>query len=415
MNLRPEVLRRLLLAKSVLMGGRNAPLAGQPNAHVVAREILNAHDAADLVFAAIADQQNRLPQARKDSMMQCLEAINTTGDKHTGYFKQVNDARNSLKHSGVLPNTSSWASVISDVFEKLSSLCKETLAISLDDLDESELVLNDEARTHLAAAKKFREAQDFKGALGEIGKALFVGLDGSLDVGAVQVGRARAEDALKLTAFGISANDFLRLQEFLPMVSGWPSSLTPEREPLEVHWKQSGFGHPGNWRDDVVDFCMSACLGVLLGIQNASPLPYARHFSDTYNYKVTAKEDQVEVWEDLIDNALDEIYADDTRPFRTHKRFLNKGESLHVSMGTKPFVSEDISLTREPIKRVQISPNPKSTGFWDHLLGEPARGEFVNLADVTITCVAQDWTKEMSLSLPDIPWEEDPLIFRLHV
>src|SRR6266481_1777333 len=410
MILRKEVLLRLLLAKSILAAGRNAPL-GQPDPNLVARQVLNAHDAADFVFAAIADQQNKLPASGKDSMMKCLEAIDAA-DKHTGYFKQLNDTRNSLKHSGVLPNIGYWGSVASDVFEKLSSLCYATLAISLDDVDESELLINDEARTHLSAAKQARAAQDFKLAIEEIGKALFVSLDDAPDVGKIQVGQAKAEDALKLTAFGISANDFLRFQEFLPMVSGYPLILTGKRQPPDVDWKQNGFGHPGNWNDDVAGFCISTYLSVALGIQNAPPIPHAREFSRLYECKVTAIEDQVEVWKDFVDpeQQMTQVYSNNARPFRTHVRFLKKGESVIVSVHAKPLVSHDLSLSGKPIKRVRISPDQKRR-FLETFSPGSELAEFVNLACVNITCVPQEWTEEQSLGLPEIPWEEESLAF----
>jgi hypothetical protein len=271
MNLRKEILHRLLLAKSILAEGR-IPSLGQPNPHLVARRVLNAHDAADLVFASIAEHQTKLTAtAKAPPMIECLRLIDCAESKHEGYFKQLNDARNSLKHVGNLPNTSQWASVAQDVFEKLSKLCQTTLGVSLDELDESELLVNEEARAHLAAAKKARDLQDFKLALEEIGKALFVSLEEAPDVGRVEVGRAKAEDALKLTAFGVPANDFLRLQELLPLVSGdWPDEFG-RCAPSEPLWKQSGFGHPGNWREDVVDFCISAYINAALSIQDAPP------------------------------------------------------------------------------------------------------------------------------------------------
>jgi hypothetical protein len=84
----------------------------QPNVHDVAKQVLNAHDAADLIFAAISDQQNRLPAKDKmPSMIGCLALIDTPVEKHTGYFSQLNDARNGLKHAGNLPSTQQWSSV----------------------------------------------------------------------------------------------------------------------------------------------------------------------------------------------------------------------------------------------------------------------------------------------------------------
>jgi hypothetical protein len=417
MKLRKEVLHRLLLAKSILAAGRSAS-AGQPNPHVVATQILNAHDAADLVFASIADHQHKLTATNKaPSMLECLKLIDCKKSKLEGYFQQLNDARNSLKHVGNLPNTNQWANVAQDVFERLSSLCLTTVSISLDDVDESELIVNSDARAHLAAAMKSKATRDFKLALEEIGMAMFVSLDDAPDMGRIEVGRPKAEDALKLAAFGVPTNDFLRLQEFLPLIpGGWPDEFG-RCEPSDPLWKQSEFGHPGNWREDVVEFCKSAYLNVALSIQNASPIPYAREFSDLYEYKVTAKEDQVEVWEDLAseDEHLSEIYSNNARPFREHKRFMKKGESVIVPVHAQPLVSDDRSLSGDSIRRVQISYDDMSgIGGLGGLYGLGSkRAEFVNEAYVDITCVPQKWTKEQSLKLTEVPWHEDPLAFRL--
>ncbi len=409
MSLRKEVLHRLLLAKSILAAGRSAP-SGQPNPHLVAKQVLNAHDAADLVFASIADHQRKLGATGKaPSMVECLKLIDSKKSKHEAYFKQLNEARIGLKHVGNLPNTNQWASVAQDVFEKLSSLCQATLSISLEELDESELLSNGEARAHLLAAKTARTSQDFKLALEELAKVLFIALEDAPGLGRIEVGRAKAEDALKLTAFGVSANDFLLLQEFLPMVSGYPSGEDWQFQIEGVLWKQSGFGHPGNWRDDVADFCISTCSSVALSIQNAAPVPYAHEFSDVYKYKVTAKEDQVEVWEDLVAEGEHwaEVSSDKARPSRTRKRFLKKGESVIVSPYAHPLVSDDQATSGESIKRVRVS--------YDPMYGLPRfeRAEFVSLAGLDITCVPSELYTRWFPALPEIPWEEDPLAFRL--
>ena len=77
-----------------------------------------------------------------------------------------------------------------------------------------------------------------------------------------------------------------------------------------------------------------------LSIQDASPIPHAREFSDLYEYKVAAREDQIEVWEDLADKEehLAQIYANSARPFRVHKRFMKKGESV-IAGGSYRLVS----------------------------------------------------------------------------
>jgi len=150
-----------------------------------------------------------------------------------------------------------------------------------------------------------------------------------------------------------------------------------------------------------------------LGIQDASSIPHARDFAHLYEYKVTAGEDQVEVWEDLADQEehIAQIYSNNARPFRTQKRFLKKGESVIVPVHALPLVSDDLSLSGDSIKRVRISYDDMST-LRGLLSTRSDRAEFVNLADVHITCVPQQWTQEESLELPEIPWEEEPLAFR---
>jgi hypothetical protein len=118
-TLKKELVHRLLLAKSILAAGRGGSF-GQPNPHAVARWVLNAHDAADLVFAAIADFQGKLPaKGKAPAMLECLRLIDASSGKNEGYFKQLNEARNTLKHVGNLPNTNQWASAPDDALEKL--------------------------------------------------------------------------------------------------------------------------------------------------------------------------------------------------------------------------------------------------------------------------------------------------------
>lgn len=395
MRLRKEVLNRLLLAKSILSPAKSA-VSGHASAHLVARQVLNAHDAADLTFAAIADQRRKLSaKGKAPSMIECLELIGDPGKKYAGYFKQLNDARNSLKHVGNLPNTQQWAGVGADVFAKLSSLCSATLRVSLEDVDESELLENADVKAHLSAARKHGFALEFKEALEQVAWALRAALEGA-DLWDIAVGKVNAEDALKLTAFGVPANDFLRLQEFLPVVEMFFPT------PARAGWAQAKFGHPGNWRQDAFDFCVDTCLVVALGIQSASQVPAAVDFDILYNYRITALRDHVEVWEDLIDEQAEERYGD-TRIFRSPKRYLEKGESIDVSATVRPFVSDDLLPSGEWIKRVRVS------GVDFSGLLPMVSAEFVNLADVKIACVprALGLFEGRFDDLTEMPWEPD--------
>jgi hypothetical protein len=124
--------------------------------------------------------------------------------------------------------------------------------------------------------------------------------------------------------------------------------------------------------------------------------------------------DQVEVWEDLADEEehLSHVGSNNERPFRTHKRYLSKGTSVFVPALSQPLVSDDQSLSGEPIKRVRVSKDEIGS-MYGLATGFPGRAEFVDLDKVEITCVPQEWTQSLALALPEIPWEEERLPFRL--
>jgi len=399
MTLRKEIIGRLLLAKSILSHGRVGP-AENPDSIAVAKQVLNAHDAADLVFAAIADQQGRLPpRVKAPSMLQCLDLIETEAEKHSGYFSQLNDARNGLKHAGNFPNATQWARVAEESFLKLCSICSSALGVSLAELDESELLASGRAKNYLIAAKQAIINQDFRLALEELARALYFAVQESGDWWDIEVGVPKAEDALRLSALGVPANEFLRLQDFLPSLSSVGDDTT------EVVWKQAEYGHPGNWRQDAVQFCVNACMRTLLCIQQAPPTPPSIPFSALYQFQVTAREDNVEVWEDLVVGQLVHIYGPnaDVRPLRSPKRYLKKGDSIIVPPHVQHFITDDASPTGESIKRVRVS-----CDVFSSLYPGQGRAEFVSRSEVEITCVPSALGRKMFPSLASMAWIDEP-------
>jgi hypothetical protein len=89
-----------------------------------------------------------------------------------------------------------WSNVGVDTYDKISDICRKTLKTSLDEVDQSELLLNANAKAHFSSAKQARASGEFRLALEEIGKALFVSLDNALGLEGIRVGRPNAEDAL---------------------------------------------------------------------------------------------------------------------------------------------------------------------------------------------------------------------------
>lgn len=394
MNIRPEVIQRILLAKAILSPYRFVP-SSEPDVHLIAMQVLAAHDAADLTFAAIVDHQGEgTSKSRGLSMMQSLGAIKTDAmfRKPSTYFGQLGDARDSLKHRGNLPNTKQWANAGRTVYEKLSEMSEACLGLSLDDIDESKLLTNDEVKNYFTAAQKAAEAGEYRTALEELGRALFVLLEANTSLGDIPVGVARAEDAIKLSGFGVHANDFLRLQEFLPNVSrvGVFSRVLREGN-LDIAWKQTQFGHPGNWREDSVQFCLRAFLSVAPRIQEAKWIPLAIEFFHLYNYKVTANEDNVEIW--VKGRTLD---GNSTRLTVGH---LKKSESRIFASVMQP-VSHWLDESEENLLKIVRLYDDS-----DFLELKPK--EFVLFDKVTITCIPFHKDLKAALGLPDlveIPW-----------
>lgn len=400
MNIRPEVIQRILLAKAILSPYRFAPWS-EPDAYVIAMQLLAAHDAADLVFAAIVDHQGKgTNKSRGFSMMESLGTINTDGNsqKPTTYFGQLSEARDSLKHRSNFPNTKQWANAGRTVYEKLSEMSEACLGLSLDDVDESALLTDDQLKNYFAAAQKAAELGEHKTALEELGKALCILLDKNSSLGEIFVGMARAEDAIKLSGFGVHANDFLRLQEFLPHVWHLGDGI------FQIVWAQSKFGHPGNWREEVVQFCLQAFLNVAPRIQDAKWIPFAIDLSLLYEYRVTAKEDDVEIWV--------KAYTLSSEVTRNIVGRLNKGESKTFSARDQPLVSEWHDEAKgESFKVVKLQENTLNGGpLYGELGGLFAQPEhFVRFDKVMVTCVPKDleWIRERFPYLVEMPWMPD--------
>jgi hypothetical protein len=388
MILPKEVIERLLLAKSLLLPSTHAPWAAPPDAHLTARLVLTAHDAADLVFAAIADHQGKLNAKRAPSMIECLALIDSPDPKPSDYFGRLNEVRNGLKHRGNLPNVAQWGRAGAEVYEKLSGLCNSCLQVSLESLDESELIASDGVKGHFQAAKLALEGRDYKSTLEELGKALCVLLEENPALRDVHVGRASAEDAIKLTGYGVHANDFLTLQEFLPEVWRFGSG------PFELTWKQSKFGHAGNWRADAAEFCLRAFLETALRIQHASWVPMAVPLEFLFKYRITPVEDDVVVWEDYL-NPTESIEG--VVSVGRVVRHLRKGESVTVSAIFQPLMSESYEPGL-PSKRVLVSD-----------VSIFGRAEFVDFNQVSITCVPKDIfeLRKRFPYLKEIPWQSD--------
>ena len=319
------------------------------------------------------------------------EAMHPQRDVHgKDYCRQLNQVRIYIKHSGIFPNAKQWGGVGEKVYSIVSAWCSEYLDVSLGDLDLSELLTDSTVRKCVAAAKQAMEEKEYKVVLVQLAKAMYFLFEGNPALLNVIVGMPRAEDAIKLTGFGIHANDFLTLQQFLPRVT------IRAGEP-ECSWNQEEFGHPGNWRKEAAEFCLKTFLDLALKIQDAEERPTPIPFGLLYSHKVTALSDGVKVWNLPWEAVLPRDPARPNQPAPAQNRklwkTLDRGQSL-VGHIQKP----------DPIQETL----PGYVASREIMLGVGFL-EFAAVAekDVKVTCIPTTGASQIipTVRLLEIDWE----------
>jgi hypothetical protein len=387
MALAQHVIERLLLAKDLL--GR-IRFSGVPRSdrQTLASHILTAHDAAELALAAVVRHLGRLPKSAQTYLMDYFPAIRAGHPEREvdgrDYFNQLNRVRTNIKHYGIFPDPHQWYRVGENAYSYVSGWCEEYLGLPLDELDEASLIGNEDVKRHYDNAMVAYRDNNPRSVLEHLALAahsLF--LDNSALRG-LQAGVAKAEDAIKLSAFGVNGNDYLTLQEFLPRVVE-----TADGEP-SLKWNQARFGHPGNWHDSAAQFCLTTFVSIALRIQHAEWIPGAIDFDLLYEHKIEAITDGVELWSDR-----------QTGPFsptdRIVVRTLNRGESIRCRV-TPSQPSGLLGLLDNEQKEPTFSLVSLDGPLFAH----------VRTADVRVTCVPRqsDFVREYYPNLPEVENEQ---------
>jgi len=403
MPLRPDVVERLLLSKRMLARLASHPVS-EPDKFFIADQILLSHDAAEIALAAIADQLSKLPFTEKQYLMSYFDPLRSLHPDRdvTGksYLSQLNRVRNDIKHHGLFPDPRGWARVGENVQECVFGWCREYLGVAMEDLDESVLVASEQVKRRYDSAKEALSNRAYKAVFEQLALALESLIRENLALGSIQAGRARPEDAIRLSGFGVHANDFLALQEFLPQVEGFSDA------DFTVRWKQSEYGHPGNWNEHIARFCLKTFLDVALKIQHAPWVPVAATFGMVYRYILTAVRDGVEVWE--MRQGSGSLSGGIRFPGAVNRvavRTLAAGETIEASriLPVKPLLVLDGQ---------DEAPEPEIVKFVVSQIPAIMFGieTYVARKDVKISCVPQknDVIRAHFGELPEIDWQPDP-------
>lgn len=393
MSLKPEVLDRLLLSKSFLEKIRFQPVAVQDR-HTLAANIIAAHDAAELAIAGVCDQLGCLPQKGASYLMDYFESYKKARDKDLHareYFRNLNSARSLLKHQGLFPDARQWSRVGETVFQHITKWCWDDLSQSFSDLDASALLLDADVKRLYDEARQNARERNYKATLEKLALALFTVFEKNVALRGFEAGNASTEDAIRVVGFGIHGNDFLALQQFLPHVSRWGKDANIPQ------WKQSEFGHPGNWREPSAEFCLRTFVDVAVKLQGAQWIPGPLSRDALYDQQIEALRDGVEFWRDVPEPIPDnpwEVFS--VKTTRETKQLLRRGEKLRAIVRR----SSAGGLGEIPGGGL-LSVTPLGAGTFESWN--------VVASDVKVTCVPRDSeaVKQYFPWIPEIDWEPE--------
>ncbi len=389
-----DAVNRLLLAKDFLDRIRNTPSAA-PDRYTIAQYVIMSHNAAELAIAAIAQHLDAMPPSNKIYLMDYFGPIKAKMHKDenvTGkdFFSQLNHVRNGIKHNGTFPDPKQWSRVAEKTYGHISDWCKRYLNLSFDELDESKMIYDTGVKRQYDIAKTLLGERKYEDVLRALALALHSVFHKKGSLRQLVVGKARAEDAIKLSAFGVHANDYLAFQEFLPLVSY--SSLNDE---IQCYWDQKKYGHAANWRQDVAEFCLRMFLSVVLRTQDIDVAPFPVNFDIVYEHKVTALTDDVEIlaFQGGRMGLMGGLYQD-SKPKVIH--VLKKGESIRgtVSEDSNEYTARCL-LGEKPMQMLQF------TCFEKGIFGE------IEKSKVSVVCVPKDddIVRDYFQNLPDLEYQ----------
>ena len=281
MKIHQTVLDRLVSARALLE--HSGPcLNPQSDSRAVALAIVLSQDAAELALKAIADQLN-IKATRDLSFPKLVEEIQgqlAISGPIANYLKRLNDARVSFKHQGNLPDSGTWFNAVNLTADYLNEICKLVFSIPLSEIDLVHLIRDAHVVALLQGVKKEQKNKRFREALEEITHALDDANHSIFPTGMlIEPGNPDPQLALLLTGYGVDPASFITMQRLLPKLD-WYGKIT---------WIRNDTGHPGNWSEENVAFCLETVIDLILRLQGASRLPQPKRFYEVFREVIIIK------------------------------------------------------------------------------------------------------------------------------
>lgn len=293
-----SVIERMVLAKRLFQQG-DAACANQLDLFEFSKGLLSLQDAVELSLGAIASV---VKAKLKDPMAFAgyFAAINKEleQDKKLPYereLSQLNKARVSVKHYGILQRPSDHAQAIGAVKPFLEYASKTFLERDFDKLSLADMIPDEEIRTWVKNAELELEKgtpESWRECVETLAKVKYVLFDHEFDrpkglAGlAYSVAPPQAQE-IKMLQFGLDVLEFQELSLILPFVH-WDRK---EGSPLEIEWA-GAYCHEGNWTKESLQRALESIIDMAIKIKAAHPATGLVPASDYFEYQIAPVNDE---------------------------------------------------------------------------------------------------------------------------
>lgn len=385
-TIRPEVLQRLILGKSLLVAGTGA-CTDQVDRAAFTRGILMLHDAAEAVLGAVADHLH-VELKSKHSLLDYYELIKSADALHRAVpyktqMRNLNQIRIDAKHLGVLPDPKTNAYLPKTVWALCRALCSTYLAVDFDSASLKSLIREERVRLYVEGAEAHIAGARFEEALTSLAHAMFIICDRYRLPILQGLGQDQQDvqfpdifstyQTVELLGHGVDPYLYHRFKNLTPRIG----RRAADHESLVVWWEKD-YGHPGNWTERNARFCLNFCVETALKFQREPDEGYTIiDYSNLYEDVIEPTGERATFWSGL---AKGKAFLPPMVTPRHEVFVLNKGQILIgrawdseeqldewtviskelPSLGTLPigiaFVAKTEVVTRRREKTVKVRP-----------------------------------------------------------
>jgi len=305
--IRPEVIRRFVLAKALHREGKFA-VARRSDQFEFARGLLLLHDSSESALGAIADHVN----ARLSGNHYLLDYYKLIEEAdpmsravpYRVQMRNLNSIRNHLKHQGIFPGREGARHFPNTVEALLEELSTAYLGVELRSLSLIDLIKNENARNYIRLAEANLSASQCEQALVHLAYAIYHLVEFS-SIRGLGLPTGSPDDSprydftepygtdytVTLLQHGVDPYTYHRFRNLTPRIAQNRSSGE-----ITYHWDKI-FGHPANWTEKNVTFCLDFASDTALKVQHREPYDYEIvYYPEVYEDVITPSGDSARIW-----------------------------------------------------------------------------------------------------------------------